>query len=240
MATYQGRFAADGGSDLFRAISVAGRVRLFAQGEVIPAAGTAFQPEGPILVIKSGFVSAVADSESGQNTLLSIRGPGDLVGEYALFGAPSDAYGLTVRAMTEGSAWWVRRDRFRQILHDHPQGWEVLARHLHDRVAAAEDRICLMAGETPGRRLAVFLLQLLSYGQPAHTREDQGQLVPLSMSQTELAEWIGVSRETVERVLSRWVRRGIVRTGRRNLLVRDVRQLEKIAGVRRDVTAQAA
>ena len=97
-----------------------------------------------------------------------------------------------------------------------------------------------MASETAGRRLAVFLLQLLSYDQQAQARCDQAQQVPLQLSQTELAEWIGVSRETIERLLSGWVRRGLMETGRRSLLVRDVPKLEKIAGVRPDITPRAA
>jgi CRP-like cAMP-binding protein len=238
MTDYKGRFAAEGDPSLLRAIRIAGRVQTFAQGELIPAAGTASQPEVPILVVEDGFVSTIADSGNG-STLLSIHGPGDLVGERSLFGTPSKAYWLAVRAMTDGSAWRVRRDRFRQILQDHPQGWEVLAHHLHDRAAAAEDRVRLMASDTATRRLAVFILQLLSYGKPARNGE-QLQLVPLPLSQAELAEWIGVSRETVERVLSGWVEQGLVQTGRRHLVVRDVRQLETKAGVRRDLTKQAA
>ena len=235
---YQGRFAAAGNPGLLQAIRAAGRDQRFAPGEKIPVAGP-LHPEGPILVIETGFVSTVAIAESGQSTLLAIHGPGDLVGEHALFGGTAEAHGLAVTGMSKGSAWRVPQDRFRQILHDHPQGWEVLARHLHGRAAAAEERICLMAGETAGRRLAVFLLQLLSYAEPTRAGS-QAQLVPVPLSQAELAGWIGVTRETVERVLSGWVREGMVRTGRRYLLIRDVSQLEKIAQGRHDDTVRAA
>lgn len=235
---YWGRFLAAGGPDLLHAVHTAGREQEFAQGDKLQAAGTMY-PDGPVLVIGSGFVSTAAIAASG-NTLLSIHGPGDLACEHVLFGDPSDLRKLTVAGMTQGSAWWVSQKRFRQILDNHPQGWEILARHLHDRRAAAEERICLMASETAGRRLAVFLLQLLSYDQQAQARCDQAQQVPLQLSQTELAEWIGVSRETIERLLSGWVRRGLMETGRRSLLVRDVPKLEKIAGVRPDITPRAA
>lgn len=239
MADYQGRFTVAADPELRRAIHAAGREQRFVRGEKIQAAGT-LHPEGPILIIKSGFASTVANSADGQYTLLSIRGPGDLVGEQALFGSASEAHGLTVTGMGNGSAWRVRQDRFRQILYNHPQGWEVIARHLHTRAEAAEERICLMAGQTASRRLAVFILQLLAYGQAPLARTDQAQKVPLPLSQAELAEWIGVTRETVERIISGWTRRGMVQTGRRYLLIRDVPQLEKIADIRRDVATKAA
>jgi CRP/FNR family transcriptional regulator, cyclic AMP receptor protein len=229
MADYQGHFAGAAGPDLLHAIHTEGREQRFTRGEKIQAAGTTLHPEGPILVIESGFMSTVAITASGQYTLLSIHGPGDLVGDHGLFGNTSETYGLAVTGMSNGSARQVRQERFRQILHDYPQGWEVLARHQHDRVAAAEERICLMASEPASRRLAVFLLQLLAYDESARAPGDRAQKVPLPLSQTQLAEWIGVSRETIERVLRGWVRDGMVETGRRTLLIRDVLHLQKIA-----------
>ena len=97
-----------------------------------------------------------------------------------------------------------------------------------------------MATETAGRRLAVFLLQLLSYNQPPKTHYDQAQWIPLQLSQNELAEWIGASRETVARVLRGWVWRGVVQTSRRQLFIQDVPMLEKIAGESWDVATQLA
>jgi CRP-like cAMP-binding protein len=107
-------------------------------------------------------------------------------------------------------------------------------------MAAADERICLMAGATAGRRLAVFLLQLLSHEMSRRGRNDQTHQVPLELSQSDLAEWVGVSRETVERVLSGWVGRGIVRTGRRSLLVLNIAHLQRIAGLRPHATGHAA
>lgn len=239
MTDYQGRFLTAGGPSLRDEIRKAGQEQSFAQGGELRAAGT-MHPDGPVLVIDSGYVSTVAIAASGQYTLLSIRGPGDLAGEQVLFGNPSELDELAVTGMTHGTAWWVSQKTFRQILDDHPQGWEILAHHLHDRAAAAEKRIRLMAGETAGRRLAVFLLQLLSYEEQGQAPGGRAQRIPLPLSQTELAEWIGVSRETIERVLSGWTRRGLVETGRRYLLVRDVPKLEEIAGVQRAVIQRAA
>lgn len=150
-----------------------------------------------------------AVAEDGRRTLLSIRGPGDLVGERALFRGPGTKYGLGARSLTDVHAWPVPQDRFRQILARHPQGWAVLASALQARLDAAEDRISLMAGASASQRLAVFILQLLPLRTPADSRYPRAMGVPLT--QAELGEWIGATRETVERVLSRWVQRGAVR-----------------------------
>src|ERR1700751_5283393 len=190
----QGRFAAATDRDLLHAIRSAGAGPQFAPGPQIQAAGTS-HPNGPILLIETGFISTAANATGRRRTLLSIHGPGDLAGDHALFGNPHQAYGLVMTGMTKGSAWSVQPSGFRQILRDHPQGWEILARHQHHRATADRERIWLMATETAGRRLAVFLLQLLSYNQPPKAQHGQAQWVPLELSQNELAEWIGASRE---------------------------------------------
>ena len=120
MADYPGRFMVAAGL-LLRAIHTVGREQRFIRGEEIQAAGT-LHPEGPILVIKNGFVSTVAISANGQYTLLSIHGPGGLVGEHALLGGTSEAHGLAVMGMSDGSAWLVRQDRFRRDPAGPPKG----------------------------------------------------------------------------------------------------------------------
>jgi CRP-like cAMP-binding protein len=227
MSVHEGRFAAAASPELLRVLRDAGRGRRFFQGDEIAAAGLEHLT-GSIVVIRSGFMATVAIAESGQKTLLAIHGPGDLVGAEILFGAPKETLARVVTAMSGGSAAWVRPERFRAILDGHPQGWTALAQTLHERVTAAEERLCLMAGANADRRLAVFLLQLLAYGSAAPAgREDV--VVPLPLSQAEMAEWVGAARETVERVLSRWRWRGMVHTSRRSVTVRNLAKLEEIA-----------
>jgi CRP-like cAMP-binding protein len=234
----QGRFADIAGHDLLQAIRTAGRETDLAQGQQIQSPGT-LHPEGPILLIETGFMSTAAIAPGRRRTLLSLHGPGDLAGDHALFGTPHQAHGLVMTGMTKGSAWSVHPDRFRQILHSHPQGWKILAQYQHHRTAADRERILLMATETAARRLAVFLLQLLSYNQPPQAHHAPGRWLPLRLSQNELAEWIGASRETVARALKVWVWRGVVETSRRHLFIRDVSMLEKIAGEGWDDTTRA-
>lgn len=239
MTGNQGSFAAMAGRDLLHAIRSAGRETEFAQDQQIQLAST-LHPDGPILLIETGFMSTAATAPNRRRMLLSIHGPGDLAGDHALFGNPRQDHGLVMTGMTKGRAWSVHPGCFRQILHDHLQGWEILARHQDVRATADRERMWLMASETAGRRLAVFLLQLLSYNQPLKAHYGQAQWVPLQLSQNELAEWIGASRETVARVLRGWVWRGVVQTGRQRLLVQDVPMLEKIAGEMWDNSTRAA
>jgi CRP-like cAMP-binding protein len=234
---HPGSFMAEVDADLARALRTAGRLQEFGRGDS-PLVVRTLRPAGPVLVIREGFVAMVAEAADGRRTLLSIRGPGDLAGEWALFGRPGVTHGLIVRPLTDGSAWSVPQDRFRQVLERNPQGWEVLARTLQNRVDAAEERISLMAGASASQRLATFVLQLLTLKAPSGAR--RAWMVQVPLTQGELGEWIGATRETVERVLSGWVRRGAVRVRRRYLLVLDIAYLEKIAGINRPALPRTA
>jgi DNA-binding transcriptional regulator LsrR (DeoR family) len=52
------------------------------------------------------------------------------------------------------------------------------------------------------------------------------------LTQAELASWIGSARETVERLLADWRKRGIVQTGYMHIDITDEEALQRIAGVR--------
>lgn len=239
MPAYQGRFLAEVSQEFVQEIRTSGTSQRFKPGERLPLADGSRRDE-QILVLSTGFV-AVAAIGTSRETLLSIRGPGDVIGEWVLLGGQSstrEAWGLT-----DVTAWLVRLNAFRMILQRWPLGWEVLARDLHERLEAAETRISTMAGENASRRLAVFLLQLLSYEERPSDRQAQRfapQMIPLPLSQAQLGAWIGVSRETIERILAEWTRRGTVRTGRRRLYVHDIEALERLAGVRSSAPAQTA
>ena len=82
-----------------------------------------------------------------------------------------------------------------------------------------------MAGASADQRLAVFILQLLSLRPPPDRRARGARFsreVEVPLTQAELGEWIGASRETVERVVARWVKRGAVHARRRSLLILDI------------------
>ena len=61
----------------------------------------------------------------------------------------------------------------------------------------------------------------------------------MPLSQEELASLAGASRATVTRALSNWRRRGIIRTGQRDITITGLKDLRKIAGLARQVAGPA-
>lgn len=93
-------------------------------------------------------------------------------------------------------------------------------------------RVAGLCGHKAPRRLARAVSALLEERGLPH-RDDAGRsgvLLPRTPSRTRLAEIAGMARETASRLLNEWARRGWMVTCEGDLLVRDLRQLRRLAG----------
>ena len=119
---------------------------------------------------------------------------------------------------------------FTQFLSAEPDAWPALARDLDVRLSRAEARLRMDSSEAANCRLARALLSLST----STALQSVGRVsLRLSQAERELASWIGVSTETVERVLRDWRNRQIVETRYRSITLVRLDALMRIAGVRR-------
>ena len=220
-----------------------GRNRRFAAGQPVLTNGI---PGQHVALITSGLVKVTLPSVGGPaaapndkgGILLSIRGPGDLLGEEAVIldqtssaGYAHSAGSLRATALTAGYARVLPADQFGRYLRvDQPGFLWLVARGLCERLADAEARLASAARDNADCRLARLLCELERHGIPDYNWGPGTQL-PLSLSQAEFASWIGSCRETVDRTFARWRRRKIISTRRRTIIVHDLEALARIAGI---------
>jgi CRP/FNR family transcriptional regulator, cyclic AMP receptor protein len=195
----------------------AGRARRYARGSRLFHEG---ERSDFLVLLLSGRVKIVTSSEDGAESLLSVRGPGDLVGEFAAIdGAPRLATALALEPL-EGVV--LTADEFRAFLARFPRTSLQLVRALVDRLRESDRRRMEFGAHDVTGRLA-WLLAELSGQRPAV----DGRGV-VELSQQELAGLIGASRESVARALAVLRRRGLVETGRRAVIVVDGTALRQI------------
>jgi CRP/FNR family transcriptional regulator, cyclic AMP receptor protein len=216
-----------------------GRSRWFSPGELVVSHGV---PAQHAALITSGLVKVTlpgGDAPGAKaGTLLSIRGPGDLIGEetailgvYPTKPAIYSEGRFMVTAITKGHARVFPANELRRFLEERPAALWLVAAGLCERLAEAEERIASTARDNADCRLARLLCDLERYGAPDYAEARRGTQIPLNLSQTELASWIGSCRETVDRTLTRWRRRGIISTRYRTIIVHDLETLARIAGI---------
>jgi CRP/FNR family transcriptional regulator/CRP/FNR family cyclic AMP-dependent transcriptional regulator len=202
--------------------TLAGRLgkRTFARGMIL------FHKDSPgqtLYLIESGLVRIFVLSENGQEMTLNIHGPGECFGELSLLdGKPRSAGAL---ALEQTVTYILHRDDFLGCLREHPllaqRVLELLADRLRHLTAYAE---CLAFLDVPGR-LAAALLDL---AERHGTRLDDHTVeIDLRLTQTELATWIGATREMVNRALMVFRDRGWITIEGQKIRIADIKQLRE-------------
>lgn len=194
------------------ALKHAARPRSYSSGMHLCYEG---DPADHVIIIESGWTKVTSTTEDGHEVVLSIRGPGDIVGESAVIS--NGRRSATVTALDSMRTLVLSAMRFTAFLDEHPRIWRMVCDALVRRNANDVRRLRFEASTDSSRRLAMLLIELAEhYGAPAAMG---GVSIRAPLSQSELASWVDASRETVARVLKIWRSCGLVGTARRSITV---------------------
>lgn len=204
----------DGEREALRELSV---TRMFPRGTVLMFEQ---EPDQRVMLLLSGRVKVTAVSHDQRDVLLSIRDPGDVLGELAFIdGQPRAA---TVSALEQVHALVMPGQAFRAHLETTPRVAVVLLEIVAGRFReATSKRLQFAASDTLGRLSARIVELADRYGE----HSDDGIVVHLPISQEELASWTGASRAGVAQALQACRELGWVQTARRKLTVTDAAAL---------------
>jgi CRP/FNR family cyclic AMP-dependent transcriptional regulator len=162
-----------------------------------------------VVYVEQGICRVAHLSANGKESLLALRGAGELIGDFGVLARrPRSAM---VTAVTEVVGLVVPADRFERLVEDEPKVSRELMRRLVLRVEQANSKRVDLGTLPTRQRLARLLLELVTtYGN------DVGSL----LTQEELGHAIGATRESVVRALRGMREDGVVSTSRRTLVVR--------------------
>jgi CRP/FNR family cyclic AMP-dependent transcriptional regulator len=168
---------------------------------------TAEQPGEVVYFILKGTVKIYMVKADGTTVILAILGPGDVVGEMSLI----DSVGRSANVLTleDSSLIWMDRITFQHSLETIPKINYNLVRILSQRVRLANEQIQALASlDVYGRVARQFLAFAERYGKP--TKEGD-VIIPIRLTQTDLAELVGASRKRVNQVIVSFKRDGTIR-----------------------------
>jgi len=184
---------------------------IFLEGEP----GTAFY------FVKSGTIKLFQVLEDGREKILHFVREGDIFAEVVLFdGGP---YPATAQTMEDTEVGCISNEDMEELLRRNGEMAVKILKVMSRRLRQAQNHIRDLALKGAYGRLASALLNLAEeYGK------DKGGnvLIDLSLSQQELANLIGTSRETVARILSEFRRLGAIRIDRQRITLVDPGQLK--------------
>ena len=171
-------------------------------------------PGVDLYIVLAGKVKIRRRTTDGRETLIAVLGPTDMFGELALFDpGPRTS---TVTTLTEVHAVRMNRRALRAWMAAYPDIGQQLLRVLARRLRRTNDTLCdLIFTDVPGR----VAKQLLHLARRFGTSADQTLSVELNLTQEELAQLVGSSRETINKALSDFTQRGWIRQEGQTLFI---------------------
>jgi CRP-like cAMP-binding protein len=212
---------------LFTALDEAAAISLRASMDTVKIAkGSILFKEGDdgehLYVIIDGKLKLGTSSGDGRENLLSILGPGEMFGELSLFDpGPRTS---TATAVTDAKLLSLSHEKVIPWLKQNPEVSLQLLTRLSQRLRRTNEAVGdLVFSDVPGR-VAKALIDL---GDRFGKTSPEGLLVNHDLTQEELAQLVGASRETVNKALADFAGRGWLKLDGRSVLITDVERLSK-------------
>ena len=175
-----------------------------------------------LYVILEGKLKLGTSSGDGRENLLSILGPGEMFGELSLFDpGPRTS---TATAVTDTKLLSLGQEKLIPWLAENPNVSLHLLASLAQRLRRTNEAVGdLVFSDVPGR-VAKALIDL---GERFGRQTDEGLFVHHDLTQEELAQLVGASRETVNKALADFAGRNWLKLDGRAVLITDFERLSK-------------
>jgi len=176
---------------------------------------------GSVFNVTNGIVRLYKSLPDGRRQIVGFALPGDFLGL-----ALSDRYGVTAEAVTAVKVCRFSRSAFVAFVEGRPH----LLRRLHEfaghELSLAQDQMLLLGRRTAEERVVAFLLNL----QARHARIGAASVtVPVLMSRQDIADYLGLTIETVSRTLTKLAREKVLIIVPDGVRLLNKERLERIA-----------
>lgn len=174
---------------LIEALALHGNTRPFRANTILISEGDAGES---LYIVLSGRLRAYASSEEGRDVVLGEHGPGEYVGELSLDGRPRSA---SVKTLEASSCCVVAGAELRGFLAEHPDFALHLSQKLTRMVRRLTEQVKSLALQDVYGRMVRVLMELSDPG------EGSERVVREKLTQQDIADRVGSSREMVNRVM---------------------------------------
>jgi CRP/FNR family cyclic AMP-dependent transcriptional regulator len=207
----------EAGTDLRDAM----RYENFARGDVVFDEG---DQGDKLYAVIEGKIKISRTASDGRESVQTIVGPGEMFGELSLFDPRPRTAGAV--AITDSVLASLSHDALRPWIMEHSDVAVQLLQSLVQRLRRSNDVLAdLVFSDVPSRVAKALLGLAERFGEPA----PEGVRVVHDLTQEELAQLVGASRETVNKALADFSGRGWIRIESRAVVIKDVDGLTRRA-----------
>lgn len=177
-----------------------GRTLTLAPGQTLFHEG---DPANRVFTLTRGTLKLYRLLPDGRRHVTGFSHPGDFLGI-----SVDQEHRCTAEALEQAQLCWFPRSRFDKFVGDRSAMERNLYRLAAQELSMVQELALLLARKTATERLASFLLALADLPDAASRGS---RTVRLPMSRSDIADFLGLTKETVSRVLSALKRRGLIR-----------------------------
>jgi CRP/FNR family transcriptional regulator, cyclic AMP receptor protein len=167
-------------------------------------------------IVRTGRARAIREHPDGRSITLAHFGPGDIFGEMAML--DGERRSATVEAAEDTEAIAILSADMHRLLREHPDISVKLIAALGQRLRSTNERLARQSFQTVQSRVAGVLAQLVEQARAEGSADED---VTITLTQAELAQLAGSSRESASRFLAVLERAGVISQGRGRLTVHD-------------------
>ncbi|GIP23207.1 Crp/Fnr family transcriptional regulator [Paenibacillus sp. J22TS3] len=214
-------FAALTDDDLSR-ISVMIKHRKFAKGQPLILEG---EPSDTLHIIQRGHVKLSKMTPEGKEQILHVLTNGDFFGELSIFNS-DELSNFNAYALNDTNICMLTRSDMEQLMTENPEISVRILKSVTKRLAHTENLAQSLATKDPEIRIAYMIMELSDkYGKLR-----SGDIhIDLPLSREGIANYVGVTRETISRKFSKFEQLGLIKlVGNKKMILKDPSGMEKI------------
>lgn len=200
--------------------SIIKRKQVYRRGEVLYSVGQTFEN---VYAIRGGSVKTYVYTDDGRMQITGFHIAGELLG---LNDIDSNVYSCEARALESTSVCEVSIERFQEMVERIPGVQYQMLKIMSGEIRHNQELMLLLGKKSSDERLATYLLGLSRRFEMRHYSPIQFNL---SMSRSDIGNYLGLAEETVCRVLARFQDEGLITAQRRQIHINDLAKLKTIA-----------
>jgi CRP/FNR family transcriptional regulator, anaerobic regulatory protein len=176
-------------------------------------------------IINSGKIKIFKYNKEGKEQILYILSDGDFIGYLNLLKKGKVDY--NAEALEDVGVCILTKDDFDKIVKRTPEISLRILESLHDRLVSLENLVQTLSTKDIEARIAGLLR---GFAKDFGREEREGIAIDLPLSREEMANYIGVTRETMSRKLTAMEEEGVIElVGNRKIIIKDINMLEEMA-----------
>lgn len=176
-------------------------------------------------IINKGKIKIFKYTKEGKEQILYILSEGDFIGYLSLL--KKGKLDFNAEALEDVGVCYLTKDDFDDIVRSNPEISLKILENLHDRVRSLENLVQTLSTKDIEARIAALLL---GFAKDFGREEKKGMVIEMPLSREEMANYIGVTRETMSRKLSAMEEEGLIELlGNRKIIIKGMDLLEELS-----------